>query len=205
MATTDMPRLRTQMSCRLNQAGGGPGFLPTGSSGSSLAPLRIRQTSRSPGRTSARQVRAQGGPAAGQTRRGRYRARRPRARPLARRADHQDPPDRRTGAEAARAGHHRRAARRSPAVPDRARPDQRPVPGTGSTDNLQLPGELGLPALPRHRLHHPGKHRPDPAPQEPGQLRSAATGFLRDRLSGTLLRGLRDQPSQAPPCGRHPV
>ena len=60
------------------------------------------------------------------------RARRSRAGPLPRRADHQDPPGLRAGPKTAIGGHHRRAARRQPAVPGRAGPDPRSArPGCG--------------------------------------------------------------------------
>jgi len=61
---------------------------------------RIHQHAAGPGK---------GGPAAGQTRRCRRRARQPRTRPFTRRVDHEAASGGGAGAEAARAGHHRRA------------------------------------------------------------------------------------------------
>ena len=70
-----------------------------------------------PARGRGTQARESAGRAA---RRARGRAGRSRAGPVPRRADHQGAPGLRAGPEAALRGHHRRAARRQPAVPGRA-------------------------------------------------------------------------------------
>ncbi|WP_406428553.1 IS5 family transposase [Streptomyces sp. NBC_00147] len=75
------------------------------------------------------------GSAKGAPGRRRNRARRPRARPVARRPDHQGPPRSRAGAETSVADHHGRAAGRFPAVPGGVEADPGPRLGPGRPRN----------------------------------------------------------------------
>ena len=118
-------------------------------------------------------------PAGRAARRRAGRARRSRAGPLPRRADHQGPPGLRAAAETAVRGHHRRAAGRQPAIPDRTGGHRRPAPGSRARPDppgprpgrqgLRLPRQPRLPAQTRDPVHDPGEGRSGPLSQ--GQRR----------------------------------
>ena len=94
------------------------------------------------------------------------------------------------------------AASASPA-PAGPAPDP-PAAGTGR-QGLRLPRQPRLPAAPWDPVHHPGKGRPDPPPQEQGQGRRPPTSLRPRDLQAAPRCRVRDKPAQTQPRRRHPL